>query len=86
VGGGNDQLSSLTGPFVLVNVGCFLRVSLQVLTDHHAAFFRFVGVSGVLELAALAWWGSHLFGMMTFSPFATSTASLSAPSNRRTRA
>jgi hypothetical protein len=47
-------LPALIGPFVLVNVGCFLRVTLQVLTDVYPAFFRVVGASGVLELAALA--------------------------------
>jgi Domain of unknown function (DUF1858)/NnrS protein len=49
-------LSPLWGPFLLVNVGCFLRVSMQTLTDWHAGFFAVVGVSGVLEVAGLAWW------------------------------
>ena len=53
-------LSPLWGPFLLVNIGCFLRVSLQTLTDWHPAFFGVVGVSGLLELTGLAWWGIHL--------------------------
>jgi len=57
-------LPALLGPFVLVNVGCFLRVTLQALTDVHPAFFGVVGASGVLELAALAWWGAHLVRLM----------------------
>jgi hypothetical protein len=57
-------LPALVGPFVLVNVGCFLRVTLQALTDVHRAFFVAVGASGVLELAGLAWWGSHLVSLM----------------------
>jgi hypothetical protein len=58
------ELTTLVGPFVLVNTGCFLRVTLQALTDVHPVFFAAVGVSGVLELAALAWWGAHLVHLM----------------------
>ena len=50
-------LPGLGGPFLLINLGCLLRVTLQALTDVHPAFFAVVGVSGVLELAALGWWG-----------------------------
>jgi hypothetical protein len=57
-------LPALTGPFVLVNSGCFLRVVLQALTDFHPAFFHIIGISGALELAALAWWGGHLVRLM----------------------
>ena len=49
-------LTQLWGPFVLVNLGCGLRVGLQTATDWHPAFFNVVGVSGVLELVGLAWW------------------------------
>ena len=52
--------ASLMGPFVLINLGCALRVSLQTLTDWHIIFFALVGISGVLEVAALAWWGGHV--------------------------
>ena len=57
-------LPDLRGPFLLINLGCFLRVTLQALTDVHPAFFAVVGVSGVLELAALCWWGVHLVRVM----------------------
>lgn len=57
-------LNSLWGPFLLVNAGCALRVSLQTLTDWHPAFFGVVGVSGLLELAGLTWWGLHLVAVM----------------------
>ncbi|UXY32223.1 NnrS family protein [Streptomyces sp. HUAS TT20] len=53
-------LGSLTGPFVLLNTGCALRVILQTLTDWHPFFFSVVGISGLLELTALAWWGTGL--------------------------
>ncbi len=58
------KLSALWGPFTLVNLGCLLRVSLQTLTDWHPLFFNVVGISGVLELTGLAWWGLHLIGVM----------------------
>lgn len=57
-------LSSLWGPFILINVGCFLRVSTQTLTDWHPGFFAIVGLSGTLEVAALAWWGIGLVRIM----------------------
>lgn len=57
-------LGGLWGPFILVNTGCFLRVSLQTLTDWHPGFFAAVGVSGVLEVSGLAWWGTHLIALM----------------------
>ena len=58
------QLTALWGPFVLVNVGCFLRVSLQALTDLDPRFFAVVGVSGLLEVTGLAWWGAGLARIM----------------------
>ena len=57
-------LTSLTGPFVLVNVGCFLRVAMQTLTDFDKGFFAVVGVSGTLEVIGLAWWGLGLIAVM----------------------
>jgi hypothetical protein len=64
------KLTPLWIPFVLLNVGCALRVSLQVLTDWHPGFFRFVGVSGLLEVTALAIWGTHLVRVMWRRPAA----------------
>jgi hypothetical protein len=58
------QLTALWGPFVLVNVGCFLRVSLQALTDLDPRFFAVVGISGLLEVTGLAWWGAGLARIM----------------------
>ncbi len=54
-------LRSLWLPFVLVNVGCTLRVVLQVATDFAEVAYALVGVSGVLEVAGLAIWGVHLW-------------------------
>lgn len=63
---GHDRfrLPRLAGPFVLVNLGCLLRCTLQILTDWHAAGFALVGVSSVLELAGIAWWGASLVRTM----------------------
>jgi hypothetical protein len=58
------KLSRLAGPFVLVNVGCFLRVSTQIATDWHQAAFAIVGISGMLEVAGLGWWGVGLIRIM----------------------
>jgi hypothetical protein len=58
------RLSRLWGPFLLVNTGCLLRVSLQTLTDWHPAFFAAVGASGMLEVTGLAWWGAHVAGIL----------------------
>ena len=60
----SETLPSLRGPFLLLNAGCFLRVTLQALTDVHPMFFALVGVSGLLELTALAWWGIPLIRIM----------------------
>jgi hypothetical protein len=59
-----QKLSPLWGPFILVNVGCFLRVSTQTLTDWHPGFFAVVGLSGTLEVVGLAWWGVGLIRIM----------------------
>ena len=57
-------LSSLWGPFVLLNLGCSLRVFGQVTTDLTAHAFPFAGVSGLLEVAGLTLWGWHLGRLM----------------------
>src|SRR5512135_1523348 len=54
------MLSALRGPFLLVNVGCLLRVVMQTLTDWSAGLYPFLGISGTLEVAGLAWWGLGL--------------------------
>jgi hypothetical protein len=57
-------LSSLWGPFILINVGCATRVVGQTLTDFTATAFAFAGISGVLEVTGLAMWGTHLWLIM----------------------
>jgi NnrS protein/Domain of unknown function (DUF1858) len=57
-------LSSLWGPFVLINAGCALRVIGQTVTDFTAVAFPIAGISGVLEVTGLAMWGTHLWLVM----------------------
>jgi len=47
-------------PFVLLNLGCALRVSQQVLTDVTPVAFLPAGASGMLEVAGLAWWATWI--------------------------
>jgi ABC-type amino acid transport system permease subunit len=57
-------LSKLWAPFVLLNLGCALRVASQTATDFTAGAFPVAGVSGVLEVSGLALWGVHLWLIM----------------------
>jgi hypothetical protein len=59
-----ERLSQLLGPFLLVNVGCLLRVVMQVLTDWSVALYPLLGISGTLEVTGLAWWGFGLVGLI----------------------
>jgi hypothetical protein len=54
------SLSSLLGPFLLVNLGCLLRVTTQIATDWTDRAYAPIGISGTLEVAGLAWWGFGL--------------------------
>src|SRR5262249_23281390 len=56
------------GPFLLLNAGCSLRVFGQTLTDFTATAFPVAGVSGLLEVTALALWGAHLWSVMAGRP------------------
>jgi len=58
------RLSQLWLPFLLVNAGCALRVCTQTLTDFTAAAYPIAGISGLLELTGLAFWGIHLWRLM----------------------
>jgi hypothetical protein len=57
-------LSRLWLPFILINAGCFLRVSTQVLTDLVPGAFSVIGLSGVLEVTGIAVWGIGLYRVM----------------------
>jgi len=62
------QMSSLWGPFILFNVGNAGRVLLQILTDFiPQVAFPLVGLTGFLEVTALAWWGIELWRTMNLA-------------------
>jgi hypothetical protein len=58
------RLTPLWAPFLLLNVGCTLRVVAQTLTDFTAYAFPVAGCSGLLEVTGLALWGIHLWAVM----------------------
>jgi hypothetical protein len=64
VGPGSGMLPALWLPFLLINLGCLLRVGFQIGTDWHPLFFKLVGVSGMLEWTGLAIWAAHLAAVM----------------------
>ncbi len=74
-----SRRSGLWVPFLLLNAGCTLRVAGQTLTDFFPAAFAPTGISGVVELAALAVWGLHLWRMMAAEPAAAATSARAAP-------
>lgn len=64
----SKQLTSLWGPFILLNAGCAGRVILQILTDSVPRIaYPLIGITGFAELAALAWWGIGLWHVMNLS-------------------
>ncbi len=71
-------------PFLLINLGCLLRVGMQVLTDTYTPFFSLVGISGMLEVAALAWWGSAIWRRLR-QPVASDLALRPVPQPERLR-
>ena len=62
------RLSALWAPFVLINLGCSLRVFGQTATDFMSGAFSVAGVSGLLEVTGLALWGVHLWLIMAGRP------------------
>jgi hypothetical protein len=60
-----QSLTSLWGPFLLINTGCTLRVIGQTLTDFWPGAFAIAGVSGLLEVLGLSLWGWHLWQIMS---------------------
>jgi hypothetical protein len=62
------ELTGLSVPFVLINLGCALRVVAQTATDWADWVFPLAGASGVLEVIGLAVWGMHLARLMLGRP------------------
>jgi hypothetical protein len=68
------SLTRLWGPFVLINTGCLLRVLFQTLTDWSSLPYAVIGLSGTLEVIALAWWGGGLVRLLVRSRAAEAQA------------
>jgi hypothetical protein len=58
------RLTQLWAPFLLLNLGCTLRVVTQTLTDFTPYAFPVAGISGLLEVTGLALWGAHIWSVM----------------------
>ncbi len=58
------KLPALWLPFILVNIGCAMRVFFQLTTDIGAWAFPITGVSGILEVTGIAIWGGHMAKVM----------------------
>lgn len=64
----STKLDQLSGVMALLLVGCTGRVVLQITADWAPRVaFPLVGVTGFLEVAALAWWGIGLWRVMNRS-------------------
>ncbi|MGH9469425.1 MAG: NnrS family protein [Terriglobia bacterium] len=64
----SKHLTSLWGPFILLNAGCAGRVVLEILTDSAPrAAYPLIGITGFMELGALAWWAIGLWRVMNLS-------------------
>lgn len=62
------KLSNLWGPFVLITMGNSGRVLLQIATDFYPnVAYPLVGLTGFIEVTALAWWGIGLWRVMNQS-------------------
>ena len=63
-----NKVSTLRGPFILLLLGCTGRVVLQIATDFvPQRAYSLVGITGFLELSALAWWGAELWRTMAMA-------------------
>lgn len=75
-----SRLASLWLPFVLLNLGNSLRISFQILTDHFEGWpFAVMGVSGFIEVAALALWGYDLWKGIDAKPVLGAATPLARP-------
>jgi len=76
----SQSLTPLWGAFILVNLGCSLRVLGQTATDFHHSAFMVAGISGLLEVTGLALWGGHLWQVMSGRARLIAPSSQTSPS------
>lgn len=58
------RAASLWPTFILLNLGNMMRVSFQIATDFSPGAFRFMGVSGFIEVVGLTLWAYELIRNM----------------------
>lgn len=58
------QLTNLLIPFLLINLGCSMRVLGQALTTFYPAIFPAMAISGALETTGIAIWAWHIFSVV----------------------
>jgi hypothetical protein len=75
----SGALARLWLPFTLINAGCFLRVSTQILTDLLPGAFSVIGLSGMLEVTGIAVWGIGLYRVMNSASEANKKAEAWVP-------
>jgi NnrS protein len=64
----SKRISGLWGPFILINAGCAGRVVFQIFSDFApATAYPLLGLTGFIEVAALAWWGVELWHTMNLA-------------------
>jgi hypothetical protein len=64
----HEEVGALWGPFLLLNAGNALRVSLQILTDFvPSVAYPWVGFTGFIEVVGLFWWGVVMWRAMNLS-------------------
>jgi len=67
-GANSRKMDALWGPFLLLNLGCAGRVGLQILTDFGPKVaYPLIGMTGFIEVTALAWWGIGLWRVMNLA-------------------
>jgi len=54
-------VSQFSGWFSLLNIGCFFRVVLQILTDWHPIGFSYIAMSGMIEMVGVGLWCVEVF-------------------------
>jgi hypothetical protein len=67
-----EEVPALWSAFLLLNLGNALRVGLEIVTDFSASGFKPMGLTGFIELIALAIWAGTILKML-FTPVNVST-------------
>jgi hypothetical protein len=75
-----SRISSLCGPFLLINLGYAGRFLSQVAMDFSSHAYPFLGMLGFVEFVALSWWGTETWQTIKMAHAHSVFAMLPAPS------